>query len=57
MNLVNLLLQNGVIPVLVFDGHDVKKKKKENESRRKYIEFVLNLFIVTENKIYKRRAN
>ena len=57
MNLVNLLLQNGVIPVLVFDGQDVPIKQKENESRRKYIEFVLNLFIVTENKIYKRRAN
>ena len=53
MNLVNLLLQNGVIPVLVFDGI----KQKGDESRRKYIEFVLKLFIVKENKIYKRRAN
>ena len=57
MNLVNLLLQNGVIPVLVFDGQDVPIKQKENESRRKYIEYILNLFIVIENKIYKRRAN
>ena len=57
MNLVNLLLQNGVIPVLVFDGQDVPIKQKENESRRKYIEFILNIKIEKENKINKRRAN
>ena len=57
MNLVNLLLQNGVSRVVVYDGQDGQMKQKENESRRKYIEFVLNLFIVIENKINKRRAN
>ena len=57
MNLVNLLLQNGVIPVLVFDGQDVPIKQQENESRKKYIEFMLNIKIEKENKIYKRHAN
>ena len=36
MDLVNLLLQNGVIPVLVFDGQDVPIKANENKRRESY---------------------
>lgn len=36
VKMVKLLLKNGVIPVLVFDGRDVPIKEKENESRAKY---------------------
>ena len=37
MNFVNLLLTNGVIPVLVFDGLDVPIKEKENQKRAQYL--------------------
>ena len=50
MKLINMLLQNGVIPVVVFDGQDVPIKAKENEMRAKYV-----IWIEKTNKKTERR--
>ena len=57
MNLVQLLLTNGVIPVLVFDGQDVPIKEKENKKRAEYVIFLELIHLDNENYDWKRQSN
>ena len=38
MEMVNLLINNGVTPVLVFDGKDLPNKEATNKERAEYTE-------------------
>ena len=37
MKMVEMVLENGIIPILVFDGSDVPIKDKENGRREEFV--------------------
>lgn len=41
MRFVNLLLQNDIVPIIVFDGADLPIKEATNNERKEYIFWAL----------------
>ena len=55
MNLVELLLNNGIIPVLVFDGRNVPIKERTNNKRNQYPTLILIYCRSREENLQKAR--
>ena len=45
MDFINLLLQNAIFPIIVFDGADLPIKEVTNNKRKEYIPPILILLI------------
>lgn len=45
MDFINLLLQNAIFPIIVFDGADLPVKEVTNNKRKEYIPPILILLI------------
>ena len=43
IKLINLLLENGVFPIVVFDGADLPIKEGTNIQRKEYITLVIRI--------------